>query len=124
MDNQPIILQSIINRLAITSVILKAAVLVFAAVLISGCFINADNSHFHVAAVMIVVVWALDAYYLKTERGFRKTFMHAEDPDYAIIKNSELTPQPTSFHSAMFSKTMLCYYVPLLVLTGIEFLMH
>lgn len=123
MDNQPIILQSIINRLAITSVILKAAVLVFASILIASCFVN-DNSHFHVASAMIIIVWALDAYYLKTERGFRKTFMHAEDPNYAIIKNSELTPQPTSFRSAMFSKTMLCYYVPLLVLTGAEFLMH
>lgn len=115
--------EDIINRLAITSIILKAAVLVFAAILISGCFINADNSHFHVASAMIVVVWVLDAYYLKTERGFRLLL-----GDYNF--NSHLTtmervsPMPTKLRDAMFSKTMVWYYVPLLVLTGVEFVMH
>lgn len=114
-------LESIINRLAMTSVILKAAVLAFAAILIAGCFINADNSHFHVASVMIVIVWVLDAYYLKMERGFRGIFF-----DYSVNmrKVCNFTPVPVKLRTTMFSKTMVWFYVPLLVLTGIEFLMH
>lgn len=40
--------------------LLKAAALVFAGILISGCWINANNMHVHVAAVMIVVMCWLD----------------------------------------------------------------
>ena len=115
--------EGIINRLAITSVILTAATLVFAAILISGCFINADNSHFHVASGMIVIVWVLDAYYLKTERGFRLLLDDYNFSHY-FTTMERVHPEPTKLRDAMFSKTMLCYYVPLLVLTGIEFLMH
>lgn len=116
-----LMLENIINRLAITSVILKAAVLVFASILIAGCFINADNSHFHVASIMIIIVWALDAYFLKIERGFRELFC---DYNVNMRKVCDFKPVPVKLRTTMFSKTMVWYYVPLLVLTGIEFLMH
>ena len=69
--------------------LLKAAALVFAGILISGCWINANNMHVHVAAVMIVVIWWLDCQRYKDER-----------------------------------KWQVGFYLPLLLLTLIEFLMH
>ena len=57
-------MQAIINRLALTSVALKVGALILAAIIVAGCWINADNSHFHVISIMIVVVWWLDGFYL------------------------------------------------------------
>lgn len=118
-----IAMESVINRLALTSVILKAAALVFAAILISGCWINANNMHFHVAAAMLIVVWALDAYYLKLERGFRQTFAN-NLVKFSTVAADKIAPAHVKLRETMFSKTMVWYYVPLLVLTGAEFLLH
>lgn len=115
-------IQGIINRLALTSVVLKAAALVFAAILIGGCWINGSNMHFHLAAAMIVVIWWLDGFYLQQERNFRA--LHKAQLD-AWEQISELKPlQVATIKACMFSKTQLWFYLPLLLLTGLEFLMH
>lgn len=115
-------MQGIINRLALTSVALKVAALIFAAIIVAGCWINADNAHFHVISVMIVVVWWLDGFYLQQERNFRA--LHKSELD-AWEQISELKPmQVATIKACMFSKTQLWFYLPLLLLTGLEFLMH
>lgn len=115
-------MQGIINRLALTSVVLKAAALIFAAILIGGCWINSSNMHFHLASAMIVVIWWLDGFYLQQERNFRA--LHKSQLE-AWEQLSELKPPATtSLKACMFSKTQMGFYLPLLLLTGLEFLMH
>lgn len=115
-------MQGIINRLALTSVALKVGVLILAAIIVAGCWINADNSHFHVISIMIVVVWWLDGFYLQQERNFRA--LHKSQLE-AWEQVSELKPPAaTSLKACLFSKTQLGFYLPLLLLTGLEFIMH
>lgn len=115
-------MQAIINRLALTSVALKVGALILAAIIVAGCWINADNAHFHVISIMIVVVWWLDGFYLQQERNFR--VLHKSQLE-AWEQLSELKPPATTrLKACMFSKTQLGFYLPLLLLTGLEFLMH
>lgn len=115
-------IQGIINRLALTSVALKVGALLLAAIIVAGCWINAENSHFHVISIMIVVVWWLDGFYLQQERNFRA--LHKSQLEAWEQLNDLRPPAVTKLSQCCFSKTQLGFYLPLLLLTGLEFLMH
>ena len=115
-------IQGIINRLALTSVALKVGALLLAAIIVAGCGFDAGHSRFHVISIMIVVVWWLDGFYLQQERNFRA--LHKSQLEAWEQLNDLRPPAVTKLSQCCFSKTQLGFYLPLLLLTGIEFLMH
>lgn len=115
-------IQAVINRLALTSVALKAAALIFTAILVNGCWINAENSHVHIIALMLPIIWWLDGFYLQQERNFRHLYTSQLSAWEQL--NDLKPPAVTKLKDCVFSKTQLMFYLPMLILTVIEFLLH
>lgn len=125
------LIQNVISRMATNSFMLKG----WAVTLVAGIFVLAgkdtDKLYFLVAYIPVIVFWGLDTYYLLQERLYRSLYDKVRQIDENNIDFSlKATPEEfnsckNSFFSCLFSKTELCFYLPLaLVCTGIIFITH
>jgi hypothetical protein len=117
--------QNVITRMNSNSFQLKG----WAVALTAGLFALSDKSNpefAFLAFAPIVMIWILDAYYLRTERQYRNLYAHlcakANDPTYAtsLHYSLNLDDYPNEVKTkgtkgVAFSKTQLGFYVPLLV---------
>lgn len=112
-------IQSVINRMGANSFRLKG----WAVVLVSALMIlvaREDNGEAaFVGLVPVVVFWWLDAYFLRQERLFRALYdrvrvLEAEQIDFSMdikpLKDPKLT-----LASALFSKTLVAFYLAIAV---------
>ncbi|MDX1956172.1 MAG: hypothetical protein SFU20_11620 [Chitinophagaceae bacterium] len=121
------IIQSIINRMANNSFLVKG----WAMTLVSGLLafgkdvILADKSGVYYLIMMLGILipfWWLDAYYLKQERAFRKLYDNAiRDPQAKERLQYSLNPQGIQKEIKGTTATMMTgavsyFYIPLLLL--------
>lgn len=121
------IIQSIINRMANNSFLVKG----WAMTLVSGLLafgkdvILADKSGVYYLIMMLGILvpfWWLDAYYLKQERAFRKLYDNAiRDPQAKERLQYSLNPQSKHKEIKGTTATMMTgavsyFYIPLLLL--------
>lgn len=112
-------IQTVIFRMSNNSFLLKG----WAVTLIAGIFAlatkDSDKLYFIVAYIPIIVFWGLDAYYLLQERLYRALYekviaTNENDIDFSLTAaTSEFGDQKNCYLSCLFSKTELCFYLPL-----------
>lgn len=124
-------LQGIINRMAANSFTLKG----WAVTLVTGIFAlsgkSPDKMYFLVAFLPIIVFGALDGYYLSQERLYRALYdkvrnMKDCDIDFCMSTSlPELKKKRNTFWNSMMSPTVLCFYIPLAILSvGVLIVIH
>ena len=125
------LVQSIINRMASNSFLLKG----WAVTLVAGIFALAgkdtDKLYFLIAYVPVIVFWGLDAYYLLQERLYRSLYDKVRQTDEDKIDFSlnvtvqEFKSDKNCYYSCFFSVSELWFYLPLAVVcTGIIIITH
>lgn len=112
-------IQSVINRMGANSFRLKGwAVVLVSALMILAAREDSGEAAF-VGLVPVVVFWWLDAYFLHQERLFRALYdrvrmLDAEQIDFSMDTKSLKDPKP-NLTSALFSKTLLAFYLAIAV---------
>ena len=112
-------LQGAINRMAGNLFLLKGWTVTLIAALFVLSAKDTNNVYVLVAYYAAIVFWVLDGYFLSQERRFRALYDHVRKLPEAQIDFSMDTSPYKSKHSwagAMFSRTLLIYYVLLMVI--------
>jgi hypothetical protein len=112
--------QTIVTRLASNSFLLKGWMIT----VVAGSFVLSNKiSELNVLVALIPVVafWFLDAYYLRQERLFRSFANWIAKNPYASFSGLftfDITPFKSEHTccKAFFSASVLCFYVPMVVL--------
>lgn len=114
-------IQGVISRMASNSFLLKG----WAVTLVAGIFAlsakDADKLYFIIAYIPIIVFWGLDAYYLLQERLYRSLYEKVSktkeiNVDFSLkATKSEFGNEKNCYFSCIFSKTELCFYLPLAI---------
>ena len=123
--------QSVINRMANNSFMLKG----WAVTLVAGIFVLAgkdtDKLYFLVAYIPVIVFWGLDSYYLLQERLYRGLYekvrlSEEREIDFSLrVTKEEFGNEKNKFIFCVVSITELWFYFPLaLVCTGIIIVTH
>ena len=122
-------IQSVITRMANNSFLLKG----WAVTLVSAMFVlsakESDKWFFLIAYVPILLFWALDSYYLQTERKYRMFYKKAanapeSDIDFTMPLLESSREDKTNYFQSLFSKTEIGFYLPLALLTAIVVSVH
>ena len=123
--------QSVINRMANNSFMLKG----WAVTLVAGIFVLAgkdtDKLYFLVAYIPVIVFWGLDSYYLLQERLYRGLYekvrlSEESEIDFSLrVTKEEFGNEKNKFIFCVVSITELWFYFPLVWLcTGIIIVTH
>ena len=120
MDNKKAhleMIQGVINRMAHNSFLLKGwSVTLVTALLVLSTAVEDKIALITISLVPLIIFWVLDGYYLWQERVFRATYDSVRVKDE---KDIDFSMRPTggggSWLSAMFSKTILIFYIALLI---------
>lgn len=114
-------IQGVISRMANNSFLLKG----WAVTLVAGIFAlaekDADKLYFIIAYIPIIVFWGLDAYYLLQERLYRTLYekvstTNETDVDFSLkATTNEFGNEKNCYFNCIFSKTELCFYLPLAI---------
>ncbi len=106
--------QGVVNRLSTNSFLLKG----WSVVLVSALFaLSANDSNvrfIYLAYFPAIAFWTLDAYFLSTERGYRKLYekirkLDPENVDFSM-DTREVHFGPGEWAAAAFSKTILIFH--------------
>lgn len=120
------LIESVIQRMGSNSFALKG----WAVTLIAGIFAlsskDADKMYFLIAYIPVLVFWGLDAYYLRQERLYRALYeiVRAKEENQIDFNmdTADLPKVPneqTEYCNCLFSKTELCFYFPLAILSTV-----
>ena len=113
------LIQGVINRLASNSFLLKS----WAVVLIAALFVLLSRQDAfgvaYIAILPIVMLWALDGYFLWQERLFRAHYDHvrtlsAENIDFSMNVRTYCGSPRQSWLGTTFSRTLMMFYGALL----------
>ncbi len=113
-------IQNIVNRMAANSFLLKGWSVTLVAGLMALSFAADQKIAFiTISFIPVVVFWILDGYYLWQERLFRGVYDHVRQLDESEI-DFRMNPMdfvggPNTWPAAMFSKTILTFYLALIV---------
>ncbi len=109
-------IQAVIDRMAKNSFFIKGWAVTLA--MIGSRFIDRDDDYFFIVFLVLLFFWVLDAYYLKEERAFRNLYekiCNQKETNFSM-KRSEDTCHLKAFICACFSKTMIFYILPLILI--------
>ena len=112
-------IQNIINRMARNSFVIKGGTLLLVAAFLAFIARIGDANLMLIAAVPVILFWALDGYYLHQERLFRALYNSVRGLDESDIDFSMDTSElggGGSLLGAIFSKTLLTYYLAILAI--------
>lgn len=120
-------IQSVINRMASNSFLLKG----WTVTLIVGLFVFAnkadqmDPKYVLLALIPALFFWLLDGFFIYQEWLFRKLYEHAITLDNNNIdfsmKPGRFTSSDINWRKGVFSKTLVPFYLPMIVLIIICF---
>lgn len=114
--------QPLIDRYALSSLSMKCVAAVVAVILIQGSWFR-PNMHFHVAIILLLILWFADAYFKLRKDLCVTLFTNGRILNRAVDDGSmRLTRR--DYLKAIFSKPLVAYHVPIFLITSIEFLMH
>jgi hypothetical protein len=110
-------IQSVVNRLATGSFLIKGWVITIVAVLFALFVNNINQSFIIITTIPIFVFWILDGYFLSRERAFRSLYdsvrhMDSDKIDFSMdITNFK--GKKNSWFSSLFSWTLILFYLSL-----------
>lgn len=109
--------QSVINRMAQTSFILKGW-MITVVITILGVSLSVSNNELGLLALFpVLIFWGLDAYYLRQERLFRGLYeLIRQDPEHTTVplfsmKTDYCKDSVPSWWTSLFSKTEYVMYL-------------
>ena len=112
-------IQNIINRMARNSFVIKGWTLLLVAAFLAFIARIGDANLMLIAAVPVILFWALDGYYLHQERLFRALYNSVRELDESDIDFSMDTSElggGGGLLGAVFSKTLMTYYLAILAI--------
>ena len=114
-------LQTVINRMAGNSFLLKGWTITLIAALFALAAKDADKSYILIAYFPLLIFWYLDSYYLSQERGFRALYDQVREKpeleiDFSMNTKSINDKHRTSRANAFLSNTLVTYYGGLAVI--------
>lgn len=112
-------IQTAVNRMARNSFVIKGWTLLLVAAFLAFIARIGDANLMLIAAVPVILFWALDGYYLHQERLFRALYNSVRELDESDIDFSMDTSElggGGGLIGAVFSKTLLTYYIAILAI--------
>ena len=108
--------QNAINRMANNSFIIKGWCITLVVALIALLEKeNINKNYIPFSFIPLLFFWFLDAFYLKTERQYRRLYAEVSKKDKKEIDFSmDITPYKECYGEALFSRTLLPFYLPLI----------
>lgn len=114
-------IQGVITRMNSNSFSIKTWMVTILAAFIA-LFANTPNEWYLLAAIVpMVIFWLLDANYLKMERQYRKLYADAV-ADKVGPFDMDASKYDMCYCGVLFSKTIVCVYLPIIVLLLIGWL--
>ncbi len=115
------IIQGVVNRAANNSLTLK---LVATIVALFGALVAINTADYSGLLFLtpLVTFWFLDSYYLQYERIFRGIYndvRQQEQTDFGMNVPAQLKKPTCKWRSTFFSKTILIFYVPIILFVGL-----
>lgn len=109
-------IQNAINRMASNSLIIKGWCITIAAALIALLEKEDINKYYiYFSFTPLLFFWFLDAFYLKTERQYRRLYADVSKKGKKEIDFSmDITPYKECYGEALFSRTLLPFYLSLM----------
>ena len=112
-------IQIVINRMASNLFFLRGWTITLIAALLV-LFVKDANSNYiiYFLLVLVLVFWILDGYFLSQERLFRALYNHVrkldeKEIDFSMNTNKYKRDKKNTWVHAMFSSTLLVFYLPL-----------
>ena len=110
-------IQTAVNRMARNSFVIKGWTLLLVAAFLAFIARIGDANLMLIAAVPVILFWALDGYYLHQERLFRALYNSVRELDESEIDFSmDTSALGGGLLGAVFSKTLLMYYIAILAI--------
>lgn len=112
-------IQSIINRMASNSFIMKSWAITLVAALFALSSKDANKNYIIISFLSVIVFWILDGYFLSRERAFRCLYdkvrnLDEKDIDFSL-DISEFKERKNNWFWSIFSHTVLFFYASLIV---------
>jgi hypothetical protein len=109
-------IQNAINRMANNSFIIKGWCITLVVALIALLEKeNINKNYIPFSFIPLLFFWFLDAFFLKTERQYRRLYAEVSKKDKKEIDFSmDITPYKECYGEALFSRTLLPFYLPLI----------
>ncbi|MGO8932009.1 MAG: hypothetical protein ACLQU3_34590 [Limisphaerales bacterium] len=112
-------IQGVVNRMAGNSFLLKGWTITLVAALFALAQKESNPKFMYLPYFPAIVLWALDAYYLRQERLFRKLYDQVRkkaEPDIDFSMSTRgVQKEAGKYSRALFSKTVLPFYGGLVV---------
>lgn len=112
-------IQGVINRLSTNSFLLKGWSVLLVSALFALSAGNANISYVFLAYIPTIAFWALDAYFLALERGYRRLYetVRLKDPDEIdfVMSADRIRHGFFDWADALLSKTQIVFHGALLV---------
>ncbi len=119
------LIQNVINRLANSSFFLKGWTVIFVAAVLGFATKDSKPMYVWLAAIPTLSFWALDGFYLNQERLFRRlydTVRETDENEIDFSMNTTSFKQKWDWFRAIFSRTLVFFYVTILIVIGIVLL--
>ena len=118
-------IQNIVNRMASGSTFLKGWTVIFVAAVLGFVLKDSNSVYIWLAIIPTLFFWGLDGVYLRQEKLFRKLYdkvrvLEDEDIDFSM-ETSEVNKDVEGWFSICRSKTILPFYLPILVVILLMF---
>ena len=109
-------IQNAINRMANNSFIIKGWCITLVVALIALLEKeNINKDYIPFSFIPLLFFWFLDAFFLKTERQYRRLYADVSKKGKKEIDFSmDITPYKECYGEALFSRTLLPFYLPLI----------
>ena len=120
-------IQNIISRLANSSFFLKGWTVIFVAAVLGFAMKDCKPSYVWLAIIPTVSFWALDGFYLRQERLFRKLYdririLGDDEIDFSMDR-SQVKKEVRHWLCICLSRTILFFYLPILAVIVIVLLL-
>jgi hypothetical protein len=114
-------IQGAINRMASNLFFLRGWTITLIAALFALSVKEANQNFIFIVFFPVIVFWILDGYFLSQERLFRALYDHVrklseQEIDFSMNTNEYKKDGKNSWLSSMFSKTLLFFYIPLILI--------
>ena len=112
-------IQNIINRMANSSFFLKGWTVIFVAAVLGFALKDSKPIYVWLAIIPTLSFWALDGFYLRQEKLFRKLYdkvrvLEDAEIDFSM-ETSQVKKKVKNWFFICFSRTILFFYLPILV---------
>ena len=111
-------IQSIINRMASNSFIMKGWAITLVAALFALSSKDANKNYIIIAFLPVIIFWILDGYFLSRERAFRLLYDKVRNLDEKEIDFSldisQFKERKNNWFWSIFSHTVLFFYASLI----------